>query len=101
MRDPYRILGVRRAATPEQIRSAYRRQVKALHPDTVPPERRAAATSRFQELQDAYAVLSEPRLRMAFDMSHPAPWRPFRRRRPTEEGAVEEFFLNLLRSMMR
>jgi curved DNA-binding protein CbpA len=101
MRDPYRILGVRRTATPEQIRNAYRRRAKALHPDTAPPESRETATRRFQELQDAYAVLSDPRLRMAFDISQPPPWRFLRRRKPTEEEAVEEFFLNLLRSMMR
>ncbi|MDA8344654.1 MAG: J domain-containing protein [Thermaerobacter sp.] len=101
MNDPYRVLGVRRGATDDEIRTAYRRRAKAIHPDTVPELRRDEATRRFQDLQEAYALLSDPKLRMALDQSRPAPWRPFRRRGPSEEEAVEEFFRNLLRSMMR
>ena len=99
--DPYKVLGVRRTAGDEEIHRAYRARAKALHPDTVPPGRRAAATRRFQELQAAHAILSDPRLRMAYDMAHP-PRRLLGRRRTAEQDAfLEQFFLHLLRGMMR
>lgn len=102
MPDPYRVLRVRRGATDEQIRFAYRQRAKSLHPDRFPPARRAEATKRFQELQEAYATLCNPRLRLSYDASHPAARRPtWRRRRRRELQAVEGFFVNLLRGMMR
>ncbi len=102
MPDPYRMLRVRRGATDEQIRSAYRQRAKSLHPDRFPPERRTEATRRFQELQEAYATLCNPRLRLAYDASHPAaPRLAWRRPRRRELEAVEDFFVNLLRGMMR
>ncbi len=101
MQDPYRVLGVRRGAPEEEIRTAYRRRAKRIHPDTVPPARREEATRRFQQLQEAYALLSDPKLRMALELQRRTPWRPRWRRKKDEEEFVEAFFRNLLRGMMR
>ncbi|BGP49432.1 DNA-dependent ATPase mgs1 [Rhodotorula kratochvilovae] len=57
------------AATPDQIRAAYLRLAKDLHPDRAPPEDQAAATAQFQELARAYKVVSDPALRKAYDAS--------------------------------
>jgi DnaJ-class molecular chaperone len=65
MRDPYAVLGVPRDAGDTDIKSAYRRLAKRLHPDLHPGE--AEADLRFQELQTAYALLKNPQLRRGYD----------------------------------
>jgi len=53
--DPHAVLKLKHGASPETIRQAYLEQAKALHPDTNPsPD----AHARFQQLQEAYAALS-------------------------------------------
>jgi hypothetical protein len=64
--DPYAILEVDRTASPGELRRAYRRQAKRLHPDA---NNSNEATGEFQQLQDAYRVLQNPRLRLAYDAS--------------------------------
>lgn len=62
----YQRLGVRPQATPEEIRQAFRRRSKQLHPDTaVLPA--AEATRAFTDLQEAYAILSDPDRRRGYD----------------------------------
>ena len=63
-RSYYDILEVPSFATVEDIRRAYRRQVKHVHPDTSVSD---DATRMFQELQRAYEVLCDPRGRPAYD----------------------------------
>ncbi|MGQ9650592.1 MAG: J domain-containing protein [Phycisphaerae bacterium] len=63
-RDYYVILGVAVNATPEQIKQAYRQKVLELHPDHYGPDVRP-----FLEVQEAYAVLSDPRRRDAYNRS--------------------------------
>lgn len=46
--DLYRALGVRRGASPEEIRRGYHRASLRVHPDRVPPEDKEEATRRFQ-----------------------------------------------------
>ena len=65
MRDPYEVLGVDRKATPADIKSAFRRQAKKLHPDANKNDPKAA--SRFAELNAAYEILGEEDKRKAFD----------------------------------
>jgi curved DNA-binding protein CbpA len=62
----YDILGVRPTASPQQIRRAFRDLSKLYHPDTteLPP---AEATEKFQQLNEAYAVLSSPDRRWSYD----------------------------------
>ena len=64
MKDYYRILGLQPAATLAEVKSAYRKKASALHPDRNPSEKAHAA---FQEVQEAYEVLSDAGKRLAFD----------------------------------
>lgn len=63
----YQLLGLSPSASPQQIRRAYREKSKLYHPDTTElPE--AIATSKFQELNEAYGMLSSPERRVAYDL---------------------------------
>jgi len=64
-KDHYATLGVRRDATQEEIKRAYRRLARQLHPDVNPdPE----TQERFKEINAAYEVLSDPEKRRIYDM---------------------------------
>ena len=63
--DPYATLGVARDATPEQIRSAFRKLAKTHHPDLNPGN--AAAEERFKAVNTANELLSDPDKRARFD----------------------------------
>ncbi|CAL9342492.1 J domain-containing protein [Streptomyces sp. enrichment culture] len=84
-RDPYAVLGVAPTASAGEIASAYRRLVRALHPDSAPargaPERRAAA-ARFGEVVAAYEVLRDPVRRAAYDKARRRAARSARRQEP-------------------
>ena len=63
MRDPYEVLGVDRKASGNDVKSAFRRQAKKLHPDANKNDPNAA--SRFAELNAAYEILGEDDKRKA------------------------------------
>jgi DnaJ-class molecular chaperone len=65
MRDPYDVLGVAKGASAAEIKNAYRKLAKRLHPDANKHDPRAA--SRFAELNTAYEILGEEKKRRAFD----------------------------------
>ena len=65
MRDPYDTLGVSKNASAAEIKSAFRRQAKKLHPDANKHDPKAA--TRFAELNAAYEILGEADKRKAFD----------------------------------
>mgnify|MGYP000017642611 CR=1 FL=1 len=65
MKDYYAILGVSREATQEEIKKAYRRLALQYHPDRNPGDKEAE--ERFKEINEAYAVLSDPEKRAQYD----------------------------------
>ena len=65
MRDPYEVLGVSKSASEADIKSAYRRLAKKLHPDANKHDPKAA--TRFAELNAAYEVVGDGDKRKAFD----------------------------------
>jgi molecular chaperone DnaJ len=64
-RDYYETLGISRAASEQEVKSAYRRLAKECHPDRNPGDTRAEV--RFKELSEAYEVLKDPQKRAAYD----------------------------------
>ncbi|MFD1050912.1 DnaJ domain-containing protein, partial [Kibdelosporangium lantanae] len=64
-RDYYGILGVARDADASEIKRAYRKLARELHPDVNPDE---AAQHKFKEVTAAYEVLSDPQKRKIVDM---------------------------------
>src|SRR5712692_1617657 len=63
--DPYEILGVKREASQEEIRRAYRKLAKRHHPDLNPGDK--AAEARFKTISVAYDLLSDPAKRARYD----------------------------------
>jgi hypothetical protein len=78
--DPYVVLGVPRDATTDQIRTAYRARMKAVHPDAGGSERSAASVNA------AYGILSDPARRTRWDRDHPADPPPTTRTAPPPPG---------------
>lgn len=64
-KNPYELLGVKRDASAEDIRKAYRRLARKLHPDLNPGDR--ASEERFKEISAANDLLSDPEKRARFD----------------------------------
>jgi molecular chaperone DnaJ len=63
--DYYKTLGVKRAATQEEIRKAYRRLARKYHPDLNPGDK--TSEEKFKLLSEAYDILSDPKKREVYD----------------------------------
>ena len=63
----YDVLGVTQSTTDKELKRAYRKRARELHPDKQPKERKAEFEAKFIELANAYEVLSNPDTRREYD----------------------------------
>ena len=81
--DCYSILGVPRTATPGEIRAAYRRLARLYHPDL---NSGSEAEARMQQINEAYATLSDPGRRRQYDLHGTIGSAPAGPNRPSRTG---------------
>ena len=65
MKDPYQTLGVKKSASPAEIKKTYRKLAKKLHPDRNPDDDKVA--NRFKQISAAYSILGDKKQRAKFD----------------------------------
>jgi len=85
----YDVLGVRDDATEEEIKRAYRRAAMRSHPDRN-VGREAAAHAGFQQVKEAYAILSDPEQRRIYDAVYAEEMGRLTRHREEERRRAEE-----------
>lgn len=118
MPTPYEIIGVAPSASADDIKKAYRKLAKKLHPDLNPGNKKVE--QQFKELSAAYDLLSDPAKRARYDRGEidasgaERPDRPFYRRYAEgragakyqdfgadEDSFVDDLFANLFRQQQR
>lgn len=72
-RDYYEVLGVSKSASAAELKSAYRKLALEWHPDR---NKSANANDKFKEINEAYAVLSDPKKKEQYDQFGHAPFQP-------------------------
>jgi molecular chaperone DnaJ len=99
--DHYAVLGVKRDASGDEIKRAYRRLALECHPDRFPDD--AEAEARFREVSEAYAVLGDPQERARYDraMTLPEVFETGRPAIPTPRELFDNVFGDVLGSKRR
>jgi curved DNA-binding protein len=90
--DYYSVLGVAKTATPDEIKKAYRKLARKLHPDLNPNDKEAH--KRFQQVNEANEVLSDPEKRKKYDQ-YGKDWQhagQFEQARQSHQGAGGQSF---------
>jgi len=93
MKDPYTVLGVPRDASPDDIKRAYRKLARSMHPDVNADD--PQAEDRFKELSSAHDLLAHPQKRARFDRGEidaNGQERPFRARAGGARGGFGSNF---------
>ena len=85
-KDLYKLLGLSREASQDDIRKAHRKLVRKYHPDANPEDPRAE--EHFKEIQQAYEVLSNPQKRQDYDRRLRASSSRAKTNRPRPRGAA-------------
>lgn len=93
--DYYKILGIEKNATPEDVKKAYRKLARKLHPDLNPNDKEAH--KKFQQINEANEVLSDPEKRKKYDQygkdwQHAEHFEKQRQGQPRQERYTTEDF---------
>ena len=88
MKDPYKALGVDKAASPDVIKKAYRNLAKEYHPD-----KQKGNEEKFKEVADAYDTLNNPQKKAQYDQRQRSPFGG-----GFSEGFSESMFEDLLKN---
>lgn len=74
VKDYYEVLGIERGASVDDVKRAYRKLARKYHPDLNPGDKNAE--ERFKEINEAYAVLSDPKKKEEYDQFGRSPFGP-------------------------